>query len=237
MGEVARWTLIAVVVLLAFIGFLHLTRGTAVKHVRGVGADGAPVAVSEPEFPLSVAMLTGASLLSGNRVEVALNGDGNVRRLWQDLRSARRSITLQLYYGHPGRMGDTLRDILIERTRAGVRVFLLYDAFGSQDIPRDHLSALRASGVSVEAFRPLRLSTLHLFQNRSHVRGIVVDGRIGWTGGFGIDDKWLGDGHSPSSWRETNVRFEGPAVRQLQATFAGSWAEATRILVHWSRHG
>ena len=78
MGEVARWTLIAVVVLLAFIGFLHLTRGTAVKHVRGVGADAAPVAVSEPEFALSVAMLTGASLLSGNRVEVALNGDGNV---------------------------------------------------------------------------------------------------------------------------------------------------------------
>ena len=62
MGEVARGTLIAVVVLLAFIGFLHLTRGTAVKHVRGVGADGAPVAVSEPEFALSVAMLTGASL-------------------------------------------------------------------------------------------------------------------------------------------------------------------------------
>ena len=67
-GEVARWTLIVVVVLLAFIGFLHLTRGTAVKHVRGVGADGAPIAVSEPEFPLSVAMLTGAPLASGNRV-------------------------------------------------------------------------------------------------------------------------------------------------------------------------
>jgi cardiolipin synthase len=229
-GEVARWTLIVVVVLLAFIGFLHLTRGTAVKHVRGVGADGAPIAVSEPEFPLSVAMLTGAPLASGNRVEVTLNGDGTYARLWEDLRSAQRSITLQLYYGHPGRMGDTLRDMLIERSRAGVRVFLLYDAFGSQNIPGDHLSALRASGVFVEAFRPLRLSTLHLFQNRSHVRGIVVDGRIGWTGGFGIDDKWLGDGHSPGSWRETNVRFEGPAVRQLQAIFAASWAEATGSL-------
>ena len=209
---------------------LHLTRGTAVRHVRGVGADSVPVAVSEPEFPLSVAMLTGASLLSGNRVDVALNGDGTYERLWQDLRAARRSIALQLYYGHPGRMGDTLRDTLTERTRAGVRVFLLYDAFGSQDIPRDHLVALRASGVFVEAFRPLRLSTLHLFQNRSHVRGIVVDGRIGWTGGFGIDDKWLGDGHSPTSWRETNVRFEGPAVRQLQAAFAGAWAETTGSL-------
>ena len=129
MGEVARWTLIAVIVLLAFIGFLHLTRGTAVKHVRGVGADGAPVAVSEPEFPLSVAMLTGASLAIREPRRGGAKWRRTYERLWQDLRSARRSITLQLYYGHPGRMGDTLRDILIERTRAGVRVFLLYDAF------------------------------------------------------------------------------------------------------------
>jgi cardiolipin synthase A/B len=72
--------------------------------------------------------------------------------------------------------------------------------------------------------------TLHLAQNRSHVRGIVVDSRIGWTGGFGIDDKWFGDGRSNGSWRETNVRFEGPAVRQLQAVFAAAWVEATGVL-------
>ena len=79
-------------------------------------------------------------------------------------------------------------------------------------------------------FRPLRLSTLHLAQNRSHVRGIVIDGRIGWTGGFSIDDRWLGDGRTNGSWRETNVRFEGPAVRQLQGAFAAAWAEATGTL-------
>jgi cardiolipin synthase len=62
------------------------------------------------------------------------------------------------------------------------------------------------------------------------VRGIVIDSRIGWTGGFGIDDKWLGDGRSNGSWRETNVRFEGPAVRQLQAAFAAAWVEATGVL-------
>jgi cardiolipin synthase len=57
-----------------------------------------------------------------------------------------------------------------------------------------------------------------------------VDGRIGWTGGFGIDDKWFGDGRTSGSWRETNVRFEGPAVRQLQAAFAAAWTEATGVL-------
>ena len=226
-----RWMFRAVLVVLALIGFLQLTRGTAVRHVRGVAAQALPISVGEPEFPLNVAMLTGAGLAPGNRVEVALNGDGTFPRLWNDLRSARESITLQLYYGAPGRMADTLDEILIERAKAGVRVFVLYDAFGTVVRPAPHRDALRAAGVLIEPFRPISLSTLHLAQNRSHVRGIIIDGRIGWTGGFGIDDKWSGDGRTGGSWRETNVRFEGPAVRQLQAAFAAAWVEATGELV------
>jgi cardiolipin synthase A/B len=229
-GLIGRWVLVVVVLCLALIGFLHLTRGTAVRHVRGVATDGVPIGVSEPQFPLVVTMMTGAWLSDGNRVELTLNGDGTYERLWADLRSARQSITLQLYYGAAGRMADTLRNILVERARAGVRVFVLYDAFGTIDIPADQREALRAAGIRVEPFRPIRLSTLHLAQNRSHVRGIVIDSRIGWTGGFGIDDKWFGDGHTDGSWRETNVRFEGPAVRQLQAAFAAAWVEATGVL-------
>jgi cardiolipin synthase len=175
-------------------------------------------------------MATGAWLAGGNRVEVMQDGDGTFRRLWEDLRSAQRSITLQVYYGAPGRMAAVLSEILRERATAGVRVWVLYDAFGTIDMPADQREALRAAGVVVEPFRPLRLSTLHLAQNRSHVRGVVIDSRVGWTGGFGIDDKWLGDGHSNGSWRETNVRFEGPAVRQLQAAFAAAWVEATGVM-------
>jgi cardiolipin synthase len=222
--------LVVVILCLALIGFLHLTRGTAVRHVRGVATDGVPIGVGEPQFPLIVTMMTGAWLSDGNRVEVTLNGDGTYEPLWADLRSARQSITLQLYYGAPGRMADTLGRILVDRARAGVRVFVLYDAFGTVDIPADQREALRAAGISVEPFRPIRLSTLHLAQHRSHVRGIVIDSRIGWTGGFGIDDKWFGDGRTNGSWRETNVRFEGPAVRQLQAAFAAAWVEATGVL-------
>jgi cardiolipin synthase len=230
LGQVGRWTLVTVVLCLAFIGLLHLTRGTAVRHVRGVATDGIPISVNEPEFPLMATMTTGAWLAPGNRVEVMLNGDETYPRLWEDLRSAQQSITLQLYYGAPGRMADVLGQILRERVKAGVRVFVLYDAFGTVDIPRTHRDELRAAGVVVEPFRPLRLSTLHLAQNRSHVRGVVIDSRVGWTGGFGIDDKWFGDGRSGGSWRETNVRFEGPAVRQLQAAFAAAWVEATGVM-------
>ena len=135
LGKVGRWALRVVVLGLALVGFLHLTRGTAVRHVRGVGADGIPIGVSEPEFPLMATMATGAWLAPGNRVEVTLNGDQTYPRLWEDLRSAQRSITLQLYYGAPGRMADMLGEILRERAKAGVRVFVLYDAFGTVDIP------------------------------------------------------------------------------------------------------
>lgn len=225
-----RWTGIIFVGALALIGLLYVTRGTAVQEVRGVGADGAPLSPSDPQFPLGVALLTGTALNSGNRVELALNGDGTFPRLWEDLRSAKESIIIQSYYGGPGSVADTLRGILLERAAAGVRVFMLYDAFGTVRIPRVHLDAYRAAGVRVAPFRPLRLSTLHTIQNRSHVRAVVVDDRIGWTGGFGFDDKWLGDGHTNGSWRETNVRFEGPAVLQLEAAFASAWAEATGVL-------
>src|SRR5262245_11590012 len=92
LGVVGRWSLRVAWVGLALIGFLHLTRGTAVRHVRGIGADDTPIGVSEPEFPLKATMLTGAWMAPGNRVDIALDGDGTYPRLWEDLRSAERSI-------------------------------------------------------------------------------------------------------------------------------------------------
>jgi cardiolipin synthase len=83
----------------------------------------------------------------------------------------------------------------------------------------------------VSIFRPPRWYQLDKAGHRSHIRVVVVDGRVGWTGGFGIDDKWLGDGRTNDSWRDTNARFTGPAVMQLQATFAAGWAESTGELI------
>ncbi len=225
------WVAVILVLVAAGIGVAYLTRGTAVKHVRGFGPDGAPIPPSHPSFPLSVGLLTGSALLPGTCLELALNGDGTFPRLWEDLRSAGRTVTIQLYFMNPGGVADTLRDILVERAAAGVRIYFLYDAFGSNTVPGSYWEDLRRAGVAAVPFRPIRLGTLYTAQNRSHVRGIVVDGRVGWTGGFGIDDQWLGDGHTDGAWRDTNVRFRGPAVRQLQAAFADAWAEATGSIV------
>jgi cardiolipin synthase len=227
---VIRFTTIALIFVCALIGLLFVTRGTAVQRVRGVGADGMPVSPGEPSFPLSVTVLTGASLLQGNRIEIAINGDETYPRLWNDLRGAQRSITVQMYYANKGAVADSLASVLIERAHAGVVVLLLYDAFGSE-LPREYIHRLTDGGVHAVAFRPLRFRNLWIVQNRSHIRGIVIDGRVGWTGGFGIDDKWLGNARGDNEWRDTNVRFEGPAVLQLEAAFVAAWSEATGELL------
>lgn len=218
-----------VVGLFALIGALHTFRGTPVSEVEMIGGDPGRLSVADPLFRETVEALSGVELQSGHRAEILHDGE-IYPRLWHDLRGARRSITLRLYFMLPGTLQDSLRVVLSERARAGIPTLLLYDAFGSE-FKEGYRESLRAAGVQVRAFRPLRWYTLNRAQNRSHVRGVVIDGEVGYTGGFGIADQWRGDGRRPGQWRETNVRFEGPAVARLQAAFAAGWAEATGELL------
>ncbi len=218
-------------VAMAFIGILYSTRGSPITAVHNVGGEAGAPGIGSERFLRVVELLTQANLLGGNSITVATNGDETYPQLWRDLRSAQRSITLQLYYMNPGTMADTLHAILVERAAAGVRILFLHDAFGSQNISEEYLESLRREGVEVATFRPVHWYSIHKAQSRSHIRVVVVDGSIGWTGGFGIDDKWFGDGRTNGAWRDTNARFVGPAVMQLQATFTAGWAEATGSLI------
>jgi len=223
------------VLLFAMVGLPHVFRGTQVRDVVALEAGGRAPGVASAHFPPNFALLAGTPLTEGNAVEVLANGDATFPRLSDDLRSARRSITVQMYYAGPGKVADRISSILIERARAGVDVFFLHDAFGTQDLPPGYFADLRAAGIHVAVFRPVRWYTLDRSNHRLHVRGIVIDGATAYTGGFGLDDKWLGDGRHPRQWRETNVRFAGPAVEQLQAAFAANWAEATGQLLTGER--
>jgi len=222
--------LIIVIVLLALIGVLTITRGTPVRIVIAPGDRSGPPSVSDTLFERTMELYSGTHIDRGNRVEQMLNG-AVYPRLWADLRKAQHTITVQMYYSLPGKVADTLATVLRERARAGVRVLLLLDAFGSQTLSREWRQALRRDGVEVADLRKLRWYSVHNASDRSHVRVVVVDGKVGYTGGFGVADYWLGDGHHPDQWRESNVRFEGPAVMQLQAAFAAAWAEATGELI------
>lgn len=221
----------AFVLLLAFIGALTVTRGTPVDGVLALGdRTGAP-GVADPLFLRTLQLHAGAHLSTGAGVTLLLNGDGTYPVLWKELRAARRTLTVQLYYSQPGAVADTLASVLAERARAGVRVLALFDGFGSSNLTTGWRDSLRAAGVEVAMLRPMRWYNLNKLNSRSHVRAIVVDGTIGFTGGFGLADYWLGNGHRDGQWRETNVRIEGPIVAELQATFAAAWAEATGQLL------
>ena len=228
MGAAVLFGLIGLVALLLLtVGFLDATRGTPVTHVsvRGAPAGDAHQTVADARFRRTLEALVGAPLERCSDLELLCNG-ATYDRLWGDLRAAKHSITLQMYYCKHGRVADTLREILVERARAGVTVMFLYDAFGSS-LKKEYFRALRDAGVEVHAFRPLRPRTLREALHRSHARVVVVDGEVGYTGGFGVDDKWLGDGRHEGQWRDSSVRFTGPAVLQLQAAFGACWAEAT----------
>ena len=220
-----------VIVLFAYIGWLYTTRGTPTHSVLAFGETSAPPGVGDSSFLRSIELLTKTDLEPGHTVEPLFDGNGTFPRLWQDMRSAQKSLFVQLYYCKPGVVADSLKHVLLDRARAGVRIFVLLDAFGAQDITDEYQDSLRSAGIRVTEFRPLKWYSLHQAQHRSHVRIIAIDGTIAYTGGFGIADVWLGDGHSKDQWRETNVRFTGPAVRQAQGAFSAAWAEATGELL------
>ena len=234
LARVARWLLVcaslALVLLFAVIGLLHTFRGTPVSSVQVTGEGEDQVTITDPVFRQTVEAMIHTPLHEGNRVTVLLNGNELFPALFRDLRAARASITLQVYYAEPGVVADSIRAILSERARAGVRVYCLFDGVGST-LTGEYYDSLRAAGAHVRRLRPVRLYKLNRAQNRSHVRAVVVDGVVGYTGGFGIADKWLGDGQHTNQWRDTNVRFTGPAVTQLQAAFAAGWAEASGTLL------
>jgi cardiolipin synthase A/B len=217
--------------MLALIGILSVTHDTPVRSVIAEGDKDGPPAIEDPLFARNIELFTGTHIDSGNKVEILLNGDGTYPQLWKDIGSAQRTVTVQMYYSQPGAVADTMAKYLIDRAQHKVRVLLLLDAFGSQPLKRDWIKRVKAAGVEMVWLRPLRWYNLQKAAQRSHVRVVVVDGRIGYTGGFGLADYWLGDGHHEDQWRETNVRFEGPTVAALQATFAAGWAEATGELL------
>jgi cardiolipin synthase len=226
--------LILIGITLLVIGATNVIRGTPIRAVGEPHDPSGCPAIDDPFFTEAIELFTGTVLSPGHELTLMTNGNETYPRLWDDLRSARSTITVQMYYCNKGRMADELQSILAERARAGIRVYFLYDAFGTS-LPKSYFATLREAGVETASFRPFRFTSMQKVPHRAHIRVVVIDGVIGYTGGFGIDDKWYGDGVTNGSWRDTNVRFTGHAVRQLQATFAVCWAEAAGRLLTGDR--
>jgi cardiolipin synthase len=187
--------------------------------------------LGEPSFFPTLEAHAGAPIVGGNAVEVLLNGEQIFPSLMDAVRSARRTITYAQYYYEDGPVARDLAEALAERCRAGLGVNVLLDAFGSLNMPREYADLMSVSGCHVAWFRPLGQYVFRRYLNRNHRRIVVVDGRVGFTGGAGVSRKWMGNGRTDGHWRDTDVRVEGPVVEYLQAAFAENWLEATGIVL------
>jgi cardiolipin synthase len=137
-----------------------------------------------------------------------------------------------MYIYWKGAIGEQFTAALVERAQAGVKVHVLIDALGSQKIEEKVIERMKDAGVQVRLYNPLRWNTITRMNNRTHRKIMVVDGRVGYTGGVGIGDEWAGDAQDAAHWRDTHFRLEGPAVAQMQAAFMENWIEVTGDVLH-----
>jgi cardiolipin synthase len=187
--------------------------------------------IDSPEFVATVAGASGSPFFAGNSVELLNNGDRFYPPMLAAIRSAAVSITIEAYIYWSGDIGGTFARALAERARAGLKVKILLDAVGSASIGPDVLGQLEAGGCHVAWYNPIRWYTLGRFNNRTHRKSLIIDGRVAFTGGAGIADHWCGNASGPEQWRDIQVRLEGPAVVPLQTGFAHNWQQTTGELL------
>ncbi|QFG24476.1 phosphatidylserine/phosphatidylglycerophosphate/cardiolipin synthase family protein [Actinomadura sp. WMMB 499] len=169
--------------------------------------------------------LLGVAATEGNTVEPLRNGDEIFPAMLEEIRAAEHTVDMMTYVYWRGDVARRFAHALAERARAGVRVRLLLDGFGSHPIERELLDAMDDAGVTVAWFRrPPYLSPFKQ-NHRCHRKVLIVDERTAYTGGVGIADEWKGDARNSGEWRDTHVRVRGPAVDGIAAGFAQSWAE------------
>jgi cardiolipin synthase len=189
-------------------------------------------AVGDPQFARSLGTLLGPAILPGNRITALINGDQIFPAILDAIRGARRTITFETFIYWSGEIGKAVAEALIERARAGVRVHLLLDWVGTGRMDKTMLETMEQAGVEIVKYHPLRWYNLGRLNNRTHRKLLVVDGTVGFTGGVGIADNWLGNAQDPEHWRDSHFKVEGPAVAQIQAAFMDNWIEATSGVLH-----
>jgi cardiolipin synthase len=183
--------------------------------------------VRDPAFLPSAHALANPSPVRGNRIDLLENGDRMFPAMLGAIAAAKETVNLETYIFWSGEVASRFRDAMTAAARRGVEVRILVDGVGSgRKFSGADRDALRAAGCRLSFYHPVRPWMLDRFNNRTHRRVLVVDGRIGFTGGAGIADVWLGDADAPDHWRDTQVRVEGPVVSELQSAFQENWAEA-----------
>ena len=218
------------VALTALIGLLALNfavgQKTATRQMAHL------YSIDDPQFLRTMGMMLGPGVIGGNKVEALLNGDQIFPAMLATIRSARKTISFETYIYWSESIGDQFAEALAERARAGVKVHLLVDAVGSSKLDSDQMAKMEQAGVVIKKYRPLRWYNVAHLNNRTHRKLLVVDGKIGFTGGVGIAGQWTGHAQDPEHWRDSHYRVEGPVVAEMQAVLLDNWTKTTGEVLH-----
>jgi len=188
--------------------------------------------VADPQFHRAMGSLLGPGIVGGNQAVELLNGDQIFPAMLNDIKAAKTTINFETYIYWSGAIGKQFADALSERAKAGVKVHILLDWVGSAKMDEALLNEMRESGVDVRKFHKPAWYNFAKLNNRTHRKLLVVDGRVGFTGGVGIAPKWTGAGQDPEHWRDSHYRVEGPVVAQMQSTFLDNWLKASGQVLH-----
>jgi cardiolipin synthase len=194
-----------------------------VKHHYGI---------RHPQLKREMSTLLGPTILSGSRVQVLQNGDEIFPAMLSAIRAAERTITFETYIYWSGLIGEQFADALAERAEAGIKVHVMLDWVGCSKMSNRLLARMTDSGIEVQRYHALHWYSLGKLNNRTHRKVLVVDGRVGFTGGVGVADQWCGNAQDPEHWRDMHFRVEGLVVAQMQAAFLDNWIKSTGCVLH-----
>jgi cardiolipin synthase len=193
-------------------------------------------ALQDAQYQRALGVLLGPPILEGNRFEAFYNGDQIFPPMLAAIRSAKQSITFETYIYWSGDIGRAFADALTERAKAGVKIHVLLDWVGSAKIDENFLKEMEAAGVQIRKFHKPSWYDMARMNNRTHRKLLVVDGRVGFTGGVGIAPAWTGNAQDADHWRDSHYRAEGPVVAQMQAVFMDNWIKASGEVLHGERY-
>jgi cardiolipin synthase len=219
-------TLIAVLVYVNFAGPERKVE-TEIPHLYSV---------DDPQFLRAMGLMMGPAIVDGNKASELINGDAIFPAMLQAIRGARKTVLFETYIYWSGDIGNAFADALAERARAGVKVHVLLDWVGSAKIDNELTDKMKAAGVQVEKYHPLRWYNLGRINNRTHRKLLIVDGTVGFTGGVGIAPLWTGHAQDPDHWRDSHYRVEGPVVAQMQSVMLDNWSKTTGKVLHGAEY-
>ena len=180
-------------------------------------------------------MTSDSVLTQDNKIEIFIDGAKKFERLIEDIKNAKEHIHIQYYIFKLDNLGKRIYDILKKKAAQGIKVRILYDEMGSRGIKRRHFKELTDLGGEIEVFFPSILPLINPRLNfRNHRKIVVIDGRIGYIGGFNVGDEYLGLNKKFGYWRDSHLRIEGSSVHPLQTRFLLDWNQASDNNINYS---